>query len=398
MITGQLPFKGEYEQVVMYSIVNEEPEPILTASERTDVPMALDQMVNKALAKRADERYQQVDDLLVDLKSLSKELETAGKLQSRRIGIAARVLRKKWLKKAVIPAGVVLVVALGFLLFRPLLFEEALISEPKPIAVISFENQTGDEQYDYLQKAIPNLLITSLEQSKYLRVATWERMHDLLKQIGKENVEKIDKELGFELCRMDGINIVVIGSYTRAGEVFVTDVKVLEVTTKALMKSAKSQGKGVASILDRQIDELSREIARGVGLSKRQIEAAQMPIAEVTTTSMEAYNYFMRGREEWEKLYFDDARKFLEKAIEIDSTFAMAYLYLTLAYVGLDRTKVKETLEKAKAFAEHATDKEKLYINYFYALYIEHRQESLAMLERMAKQYPQEKRVYLNLR
>ncbi|MCI0561399.1 MAG: tetratricopeptide repeat protein, partial [Nitrososphaera sp.] len=127
-----------------------------------------------------------------------------------------------------------------------------------------------------------------------------------------------------------------------------------------------------ASILDRQIDELSREIARGVGLSKRQIEAAQIPIAEVTTTSMEAYNYFMRGREEWEKLYFDDAKKFLKKAVEIDSTFAMAYLYLTLAYVGLDRTKVKETLEKAKAFAEHATDKEKLYINYFYEKAIEY--------------------------
>ncbi len=372
MITGQLPFKGEYEQAVMYSIVNEEPKSILTASGRTDVPLALEQMVNKALAKCADERYQQLSDLLVDLKSLSKELETAGKLQSRRVGIAARVLRKKWLKKAIIPAGVVLVAALGFLLFRPLLFEEALISEPKPIAVISFENHTGDEQYDYLQKAIPNLLITSLEQSKYLRVATWERMHDLLKQIGKENVERIDKELGFELCRLDGINTVVIGSYTRAGEVFVTDVKVLEVTTKALMKSAKSQGKGVASILDRQIDELSREIARGVGLSKRQIEAAQIPIAEVTTTSMEAYNYFMRGREEWEKLYFDDAKKFLKKAVEIDSTFAMAYLYLTLAYVGLDRTKVKETLEKAKAFAEHATDKEKLYINYFYEKAIEY--------------------------
>jgi len=53
--------------------------------------------------------------------------------------------------------------------------------------VISFKNQTGDKAYDYLQEAIPNLLITNLEQAGYLHVATWERMRDLLKQIGKED-------------------------------------------------------------------------------------------------------------------------------------------------------------------------------------------------------------------
>ena len=61
-------------------------------------------------------------------------------------------------------------------MLRPLLFEQVLVSEPKPIAVISFENQTGDSTYDHLSKVIPNLLITSLEQSDDLRVTTWERM------------------------------------------------------------------------------------------------------------------------------------------------------------------------------------------------------------------------------
>ena len=68
---------------------------------------------------------------------------------------------------------------LGFLFLRPLLFEEALVSEPKPIAVISFDNRTGDLAYDYLQKVIPDLLITKLEQSPYLQVNTWERMRDM---------------------------------------------------------------------------------------------------------------------------------------------------------------------------------------------------------------------------
>ena len=81
------------------------------------------------------------------------------------------------------------------------------------MAVISFENQTQDDSYDYLSRIIPNLLITNLEQSGYFYVTSWERLHDLLKQVGKEDVELIDKDLGFELCQMDNVDAIVIGSY-----------------------------------------------------------------------------------------------------------------------------------------------------------------------------------------
>ena len=70
MITGQLPFKGEYEQAMVYSIMNEEPEPVTGL--RTGVPMELERVVNKALAKIPDERYQHADELIVDLKQFKK--------------------------------------------------------------------------------------------------------------------------------------------------------------------------------------------------------------------------------------------------------------------------------------------------------------------------------------
>ena len=90
---------------------------------------------------------------------------------------------------------IICAIIVGYLVLRPFILEEALVSAPVPIAVISFENQTGDSQYDYLQTVIPNLLITSLEQSKYIRVATWERLHDLRKQIDGDATEIIDKEM-----------------------------------------------------------------------------------------------------------------------------------------------------------------------------------------------------------
>jgi tetratricopeptide (TPR) repeat protein len=262
--------------------------------------------------------------------------------------------------------------------------------------VISFENLTGDTTYNYLQKAIPNLLITSLEQSQYLQVTTWERMNDLLKQMGKENVEVVDKNLGFELCRMDGVDIIVLGSFTKAGEMFATDVKVLNVSTKAMVKSASAKGAGIASILENQIDDLSKEISRGIGLSERKIEAAQVPIAEVTTTSMEAYNYFIRGREYYEKYYEADAMRLFERAVELDSTFATAYIYLAGVYAGLGETsKSAKALEKAKVYANMTSEKERLFIEAEYTRKIEGNPEKAdSILQRIAQKYPKDKRAH----
>ncbi len=93
---------------------------------------------------------------------------------------------RKRLKTALISALIVVLAAVVFYFIKPDFFSGFKNDIPISIAVISFENQTGDSTYNYLQKAIPNLLITNLEQSGYLRVTTWERMRDLLKQIGKE--------------------------------------------------------------------------------------------------------------------------------------------------------------------------------------------------------------------
>ena len=74
MVTGQRPFKGHYDKAVMYSITNEEPEPM--TAQRTGVPMELELLVNKCLAKEADRRYQNTADMVVDLETLSEKLKS----------------------------------------------------------------------------------------------------------------------------------------------------------------------------------------------------------------------------------------------------------------------------------------------------------------------------------
>lgn len=393
MLTGHLPFQEEYPEPMMYAIVNE--EPISLTHYLKDIPQLVQAIIERLIKKDHNERYQSVDELLEDLAKLKPGLETSYKKDFAKA--IARKSKGVTSHKIAIPAVILLLLLTGFTLFKNSIFNSS-VNKPKPIAVISFENQTGEVQYDYLQKAIPNLLISSLEQSGDLRVATWERLNDLLKLKGIQDVEIIDPDLGFEICLMDGIETIVLGSYTKAGDVFALDIKVLDVKTKELLQSASSHGHGISSILTNQIDELSDDIFQELGVSEKTSEPKR-PISEVTTNSMEAYNYFIRGREEYDKRNVENARQFLERAVELDTTFATAYSYLAVAYYMLDdRKEGKKTLQKAKDYSGKATEKERLYIEARFASFLERNDEKRFDLEqKLTEKYPQEKRAHLNL-
>jgi tetratricopeptide (TPR) repeat protein/TolB-like protein len=306
----------------------------------------------------------------------------------------SRRRRKKKKRRSLVPIFAVAVAIIIIVLVKALVLQTAPV-EPKPIVVITFKNRTGESSFDYLCEAIPNLLITNLEQSKFLSVMTWERMHDLLKAMGKGDVESVDENLGFELCYMEGVDVIIIGSFTKAGDMFVTDVKVLDVTTKEILRTTSSKGEGVASILKTQIDELSRDISKSVSIYERTIGPTKRRVTDVTTSSVEAYNYFLRGRDDLDKFYYDDARRFLEKAVELDSTFASAYLYLAKAYDGLGNVKLRDrAYEKAKIFSAKATEKERLYIQIATEKDSEKR---FRIRKELAKKYPNEKRVHADL-
>ena len=359
MLTGVLPFAGENEQAVIYSILNVDPK--APTYVHTGIPPALEKVVMKAIKKDASERYSDAEEILLDLKKLKEELDTTGSIRTY-VGLGGGV-------------------------------EDIVIWEPKPVAVITFENNTGDAAYDYLRKAIPNLLITSLEQSKYLRVVTWERLQDLLKQMNKPDIDIIDKEIGFELCKMDDIEAIVLGSFTKAGDIFATDVKVLNVETKDLLKSASSRGTGVDSILQKQIDQLSKEISKGVGVSERSKDESRHPIAEVTTESMEAYNHYLKARDHYERLYNEEARASLEKAVRLDPEFAVAYLYLANVHGRLRNIKARdENYRKAMDYADKANRKERMYIEASYAVSIEGDiKKRFRILKQMVEEFPNEK-------
>ncbi len=401
MVTGRVPFEGD----TLLSIAHKQKyEPPVEPNQiNTQISDDLNRLILKCLEKDKEKRFQNADELCSELLSLEKEIPAAERTFPEKKPSTSREITVTFaLKKLRFPAIIaVTFIFIAVILWQVLKHGKAGISlETMPsIAVITFENQTGDEAYDRLRKIIPNLLITSLEQSGNFYVVTWERMYDLLKQVGREDTEVITRDLGFELCRLDNIDYIVLGSVTKLGDVFATDVKILGVQSKELLRSASARGESEASILESQIDELSKEITQGIGVSERKMKAVSRRIVDVTTNSMDAYNAFLKGVEKYDRYYYEEARQFLEQAINIDPNFAVAYEWLALVYGKLgDSNATTEALKKAKALAAKTNEKDRLNIEALYAQLIEKDVEKrIRILKEIARKYPREKRVHYNL-
>ena len=395
MLTGRLPFEGDTPLSIAVKQKSEPPPDPRTLN--AQIPEELGGLVLKCLEKAKEKRYQSAEALLADLAEIEKAMPTTTTaLPLRRPQTSKSITVRVPSKKVWIPAAVVLLALVALLVWQ--LIPEGERAR-RTVAVLGFKNQTGDPNLDYLRETISNLLITSLEQSKYMRVASWQRLRDLFRQAGKDETALYDEEAGLEVCRREGIEAAVVGFFSKAGETFVSDVKVLDVGSREVLKSASARGEGINSILKSQVDEISRAVSRGVGRPALKLDQPQTKIIELTTNSLEAYSYFLRGRDAADNLMGYEAKKLLEKAISLDPNFAVAYLYLAEANLYIvDFRAQEEALRKAKELSARATEKERLYIEAQYASTIERdpAKRRRLLLELTAK-YPQEKYAYYEL-
>jgi len=395
MVTGQVPFEGDTPFSIGVKQKSEIPRPPKEINEQ--IPEDLNRVILRCMEKEKESRYQSVGELHSELMNLEKGIPTTERIVPERKPLTSREITVQFsLKKLFIPTLIVIAIAIIGVIIWQLLPQKEAVLAPKienSIAVISFKNQTGDPAYDYLQEVIPNLLITNLENTGLFYVATWERMQDILKQMGVKQTPIIESDLGFELCRRAGIKAIAIGTFSMAGDVFTTDVKVLDAETKDLLKGVNTKGKGADSILESQINELSRDISLALGAGMDKVEAAQLNIKDITTQSLQAYEYFLKGKEACNSWYWEDTKKNLEKALEIDPTFAMAYVYLAWAYFELGEDKAgEETIEKAMAFSDKTSQKDRLYLEALYAMIFDQDPEKpITILNELIKKYPEEK-------
>jgi serine/threonine protein kinase/tetratricopeptide (TPR) repeat protein len=322
LLTGKLPFGGEYDKAILYSIMNEEPVPVTHIN--ASIPAELEQIVNKALRKRVEDRYSSVQEMLHDLKQTRKRLDF-GLSEPKKI--SWKKFRQELLRKTIIIPTVILFVALVAITSVLLLSSRNELA-PVSVAVLDFENHTQDSSFAGI---LSDLLITDLAQSSYVKVLSKERMRDLQHQLG---IKTINDSTGFMLSHRAQIQALVLPKIVQIGETFRISASLYDVTTKDLLFAEHVQGKGQDAIFE-MIDELSKEIRTGLKVMPREDTDHYRGLSEVTTSSMEAYKLYSLGRSMHSG---DDPLKsipLVEQAVALDSTFVDAFRALAVLYSNI---------------------------------------------------------------
>ncbi|UCE19255.1 MAG: protein kinase [Gemmatimonadota bacterium] len=303
MITGQLPFKGDYEQAVVYLVLNEEPEPL--SKLRPDVPSKLEHIVGKTLAKSQNERYDNVEALLEDLKALKKLL------------------------KSNLP------------------LEKASDEASKPsIAVLPFRDMSSQKDQEYFCEGIAEELINALVKLDGLRVAA--RTSAFQFKDRDSDIKKIGSRLD--------VQTVLEGSVRKAGDRLRITAQLINVNDGFHLWSEKYDRK-LEDIFAIQ-DEISLAIVDK--LKVKLLRQEKTALVRRHTVDQEAYNLYLKGLYFWNRRLEGGMRKameFFQQAIEKDPDYALAHVgiadvYNITGFFGF--LSPAETFPKAKAAAEKA--------------------------------------------
>lgn len=334
MVTGEIPFKGEYVQAVIYSILNEEPEPV--SSLRADVPVELERIINKMLAKNPAERYQTVGHLLEDVKTLKEDSTPEVSLSKKETspGIAIKYWRKSIITAFVILAAAVLLTAFLFV-FKKKPGPVGPVIEPggqPSLAVVYFENNSGDPNLDNWRGAFSELLTIDLSQSKYIRVLRSDELYGIFKRLNLLEAKRYSADDLKNVARNGGVNHILTGSYIKAGDNFKITTMLINANTGETISSLSVKAEGEKEIFAK-VDELTREIKSQLKISSSKIahDADEM-IAQITTPSSEALKYYSQGRKYHFSGEYGKSIKMMEKALSIDPQFAKAYSSIAASY------------------------------------------------------------------
>ncbi|MCI0530932.1 MAG: protein kinase [candidate division Zixibacteria bacterium] len=391
LLTGRVPFTGEHHAAIIYSILNEEPQPV--ARYNSIVSAEMERIISKSLAKGKEERYQHIDDLLADLRRERKSLEYARTSQFIPVEPTPKAgTRKLW--KYLVPASVVAVLALVILILKPFKIEVAPDQKAQAgqnsLAVMYFENIPEPDDMNRTGEMLTNLLITSLSQVPGMDVISRERLYDIQQELGQIDSKEITPTLASQIAQRAGVKTMLLGSILQMQPQLAVTTRLIEVSSGKILNSQRVTGFSSAEIFS-LVDSLT--ILVRADLEIQPPEGMDLKsVAEVTTNSPEAYRSFVEGVELTKKFYNREARAALENAIELDSNFAMAYYVLAASSGnGAHVTRAWELRHKV-------SERERLQIESVYALHIKgDLHQAVSIAEELVKKYPRELLAYQQL-
>jgi len=393
MVTGRVPFEGDTPFTIGVKHKSEAPKDPKEIN--TQIPEDLSRLILKCMEKDKENRYQNAGEVRSELENIEKSIPTTQREVPKRKPITSREITVTFgLKKLFLPALIVAVIAvIAILIWQLLPKKEAVLVAPSDrpsIAVMYFENNTGDQSLGHYRKAISDLLITDLAQSKHLNILRGDRLFNILRELNLLEARSYSSEELKKVADQGGATHILQGNYTKAGESFRINYLLHEASTEKLIGSEMVEGVGEKSIFS-MVDDITRRIKANFRLSPEEIASdIDEEVGKITTSSPEALKYYVEGREYFIKGDDRQSLQSMEKAVAVDPEFAMAYrsMSMTKSHLG-DLSESMKSLQKALELSDRVSARERYQIQGdFYARSEQTYDKAIESYEKLLKLYP----------
>jgi serine/threonine protein kinase/tetratricopeptide (TPR) repeat protein len=411
MATGAAAFRGESIAVIFEAIMNRAVVPPVRLN--PDVPAKLEDIINKALEKDRETRYQHAADMRADLKRLRRETESGHASSSTVVAASAAPSgtgipaaqssatydaptsrppsgavaaassttipspststerreaqpldagktpqAKKNLPYMIGAAALVVLIAAGIWWFKGRT-KTAALTERDTIVLADFSNSTGDPVFD---DTLKTALSVALNQSPFLNVLPENKVAETLKLMSRPRGTPLTPDVASEVCQRASGKAYIAGSIASLGNEYVLALKAINCQTGEPFAQQQATAPSKEKVLD-ALSDVSSKLRQQLGESLATVQKYDVPLAEATTSSLEALKAYTTGRKVRSEKGEAASLPYLQRAIELDPNFAMGYLAVGTSYSNMGETsRASEYLTKAFQLREHASEREKLSI------------------------------------
>jgi eukaryotic-like serine/threonine-protein kinase len=418
MATGQLPFRGESSAVIFNAILERVPLPPLRLN--PDLPPKLEDIISRALEKDRELRYQHASDMRSDLQRLKRDTDTGRAVAAdsgsstaaqdpqpggpkpaqpaSRINVvwnpSVTGPARKGIEVAagkasrmpfVAAAGLLLALAVGGA-FYFLSRQPKSLTEKDTLVLADFTNTTGDTVFDGTLK---QALAVDLDQSPFLQVIPSTLVRQTLALMGRQPNDRLTNDVARDLCQRVGSKAMLTGSIATLGSQYVVSLSAVNCQSGDSLAQEQVQAAGkeqVLAVLGAAVSEMRGKL----GESLASIRKFEVPIDQVTTSSLEALRAFSLATVEFDQGRQLGALPFYRRAVELDPNFAWAYARMGVIYSNAgEQEKAIEYTRKAYELRDRVSEREKLYItSHYYQIVTGEEDKAMEILELYARTYP----------
>ena len=336
------------------SILNRAPVPPVRLN--PDVPAELDRVIDKCLEKDRNLRYQHASDIRTDLQRLKRDTDS-GRVTSSAEPAVTTVTR--W--KMIVPAAAALLalaVAGYFYVHRT-----SPLTDKDTIVLADFDNKTGDPVFD---DTLRQGLSVELQQSPFLSLISDQQVQQTLARMGQPKEARLTSEVAQQICERTASVVVLEGSIVCLGSQYVLGLRAKNCNTGSILDQEQIQAATREDVLN-SLSEIVRKLRTRLGESLATVEKHSTPLADATTSSLEALKAYSTGQ----KLNLTSgsaaAIPLFRRAVDIDPNFALAHAHLGLKYSDVGASVLSaESATRAWQLRDRVSDRERFFIDFIY--------------------------------